>query len=125
MLLITPNRIVVVDDDPALIDRLEDLGVDAIRGDISDPTVLERAGSTRRQGGHLHRATHRGRRSRPSGWLDGRTGRARARPHLRPRGGRAVRALGGHPVLYSEAAAEEFVDWLDEGAAPDLDEDPI
>ncbi len=125
MLLITPNQVVVVDDDPALISRLDHLGVDAIRGDVSDPTVLERAGldqarvviSTVRRTGDVIPALEMARRGERHVPVLVRT--------FSHDEAEQVRALGGHPVLYSEAAAEEFVHWLDEGAAPDLDEDPI
>lgn len=99
---------VVVDEDPAVVDRLRSTGARAVRGDGSDPAVLLRAGA----------------------------GRARAVVSTlrRPRDNRAVldavadhvpvlvrvfeeedaawvRALGGTPVLSSLRAAESLLEW--------------
>jgi Kef-type K+ transport system membrane component KefB len=110
MLIISPHRVVVVDDDPGLVDRVAEAGVEVIRGDISDPAVLERAGvrrarvviSTirraddnlpllriRRKGPTLVRVFHEEDAAR-------------------------IRAEGGTPILYSEAAADEILAWLEE-----------
>jgi Kef-type K+ transport system membrane component KefB len=110
LLIISNHRIAVVDDDPALIDHLEDADVMTFRGDISDPAVLERAGAAharvvistirrvddnlpllrlRRDGLTLVRAFHAEDADR-------------------------IRELGGTPVLYSEAAASEVLAWVDD-----------
>ncbi|CAN5662789.1 cation:proton antiporter [soil metagenome] len=125
MLVITPNRVVVVDDDPALIGRLSLQGIEAIRGDVSDTSVLQAAGaaearvviSTIRRVGDNRPVLEMVRESEREVLVLVRT--------FDHNEADLVRSLGGHPVLYSEAAASEFMAWLDRGAAPDLDEDPI
>ncbi len=110
LLVISPHRVVVVDDDPALIDRLAEAEVETLRGDISDPVVLERAGA--RQAKVVVSTIRR---------VDDNMTLLRMRPegHTLVRAfhdGEAerIRAMGGTPVLYSEAAATEVLAWVDE-----------
>lgn len=109
-LLSSGNEVVVVDDDPAVVDTLREGGIRTIRGDGSDPAVLEQAGAARAR---IVVSTLR----RPLDNL----------PLLRRYPGvealvrvfsssdaEEIRAAGGTPVLYSEAAADDFLRWLDQ-----------
>jgi CPA2 family monovalent cation:H+ antiporter-2 len=119
LLVISDHQIAVVDDDPALVDYLDEANVRNFRGDISDPAVLEQAGALearvvistirrvddnlpllrlRREGLTLVRAFHAEDADR-------------------------IRELGGTPVLYSEAAATEILQWLDEHMKEDMKEE--
>jgi Kef-type K+ transport system membrane component KefB len=101
--------VVAVDDDPAVIAQLRDGGIHAIRGDGSDYNVLRRAGAA---DARLIISTVR----RP---LDN-------EPVLRFAPGvpliarvfeaedaERLEALGATPVLYSQAAAEDFLRWYE------------
>lgn len=110
-LLMMGEEVVVVDDDPEVVNRLRSADVRCLHGDASDPDVLRRA--------HAHQArviSSTIRRPRDN---------ARALSLLRDRpvlvrvfedeDAAWVERHGGIPVLYSEAAAEEFMAWF--GAA--------
>jgi Kef-type K+ transport system membrane component KefB len=107
------HDVFVVDDDPARIWRLNGADIPCLRGDASDETVLARAGVDRAR---LILSTIR----RPE---DNRTllRMAAGRPTLirvfDPADGVWIRQLGGHPVLYAEAAATEFLAWFTARAA--------
>lgn len=112
-LLAAGERVVVVDDDPEVVRQLRAGEVPCIRGDASDPETLRRAGAARAR---LISSTVR-----------------------RPRDNRRlletvvdvpvlvrvfededaawVAENGGIPVMYSEAAAEDFLRWFDGWAA--------
>lgn len=45
-LILADCRLVVVDDDPSLVRRLRDAGIQVVRGDVSDPRVLDAAGAS-------------------------------------------------------------------------------
>lgn len=111
------HDVVVVDDDPAIIERLIQGDVPCIRGDASDPAALSRAGARRAR---LIVSTVR----RPSDnetvldWVGNEV------PVLvrvfEPEAAERLRARGATPVLYSEAAAEEFLEWFDAGGVEEL-----
>jgi Kef-type K+ transport system membrane component KefB len=107
------HDVFVVDDDPARIWRLSGADIPCLRGDASDEMVLARAGVDRAR---LILSTIR----RPE---DNRTllRMAAGRPILirvfDPADGDWIRQLGGQPVLYSEAAATEFLAWFTARAA--------
>jgi Kef-type K+ transport system membrane component KefB len=109
-LIVSPHRIIVVDDDPALVDQLADAGVEVIRGDVSDPRILEVAGA---QGARVVISTIR--RVAENGPL---LELRRAGPTLirsfHDEDADMIREAGGTPIRYGEAAAEEFFRWLDE-----------
>jgi Kef-type K+ transport system membrane component KefB len=104
------HEVVVVDDDPQVIDRLREGDVRAIRGDGSDPEVLRAAGTL---DARIVVSTIR----RP---LDN-------EPLLRHVRGRVpvlvrvfdtveaeqIRELGGIAIPYAEAAADDFFRWLE------------
>ena len=110
LLLLQGRDVLIVDDDPTIVARVAEAGVDAVRGDATVPAVLDAAG--------VERATvvvstlRRVEDNRPV--LE----RARGRPVV-VRGfsaedARWIEELGGIPVVYAEAAAEEFLRWFDE-----------
>lgn len=107
-LILLGEDVVVIDDDPEVVRRLRDGDVYCIRGDASDPEVLVKGAARRaklisstirrpRDNGHLLRA-------------------AEGVPVLvrvfEDEDAEWVRELGGIPILYSEAAAEEFLRWF-------------
>lgn len=123
-LLTTGQEVVVIDDDPEIIEQLRTGEIPCIRGDASDPEVLRFAGAGRAR---LISSTIR--RPRDNEML------------LRSVGGvpvlvrvfedddaRWVESLGGTPILYSEEAAKEFSAWFrdrvaDAQARPDPSEE--
>lgn len=108
-LIITRDQLIVVDDDPAVISQVREAGVTALRGDISDTELLREIGADRAR---MVISTIR-RREDNSPLL----ALARDVPVL-VRGfnlddGEWIRERGGRPVLYSEAAAEDFEEWYE------------
>jgi len=108
-LLAAGNDVVVVDDDPAVIAQLREADVACIRGDASDPQVLQRANAATAR---IITSTIR----RPR---DNRTVLELA-PHVpvlvrvfEDDDADWVRARGGTPVLYSEAAANHLLAWIE------------
>ncbi|MCI0435541.1 MAG: cation:proton antiporter [Gemmatimonadetes bacterium] len=108
-LLSSGYPLLVVDDDPAVIARLREADVACIRGDASDESVLK----------GVHAADARVisstiRRPRDNRRL---LEIARGVPVLcrvfEEEDARWVREMGGIPVVYSEAAAEGLLSWLD------------
>lgn len=103
------SEIVVVDDDPAVVDRLRDAEITVIRGDATDIEVLEDA---RAREARIISSTIR----RPE---DNRRllEYARGVPVIvrvfEEEDAEWIRAMGGIPVLYSEAAAEGMLRWFD------------
>ncbi|MEX2467453.1 MAG: cation:proton antiporter [Gemmatimonadota bacterium] len=109
-LLIGPYPVVAVDDDPQIVQRVRDAGVEAIRGDAADVELLRRAGADR-----ARVVVSTVRRIEDNG------------PLLEMTAGRVpvlvrafnvedaawVDARGGRAVLYSDAAAEGFLEWFD------------
>lgn len=109
LLRIGPHRILAVDEDPATIDWLREAGVDAVRGDVTDPSVLRDAGVDRAR---IVISTIR--RTRDNELLLKRTAE-RTPAFIRTfesADAEWVEARGGRPVLFSEAAAEEFMEWF-------------
>jgi Kef-type K+ transport system membrane component KefB len=107
--LVTAGQdVFVVDDDPAMIGRLREAEIPCLRGDASDADVLLRAGADRAS---VILSTIR----RPE---DNRTllRIAGRRPVLvrvfDPLDADWIRDMGGRPILYSDAAADEFLRWF-------------
>lgn len=108
-ILTTGQEVAVVDDDPAVIARLAELEIPCVRGEASDREVLERVNA---RAARVISSTIR----RPE---DNR----RLLDHVRgvpvivrvfeEADAEWIRARGGTPVLYSEAAAERFFQWYD------------
>lgn len=108
-LVIGPYPVVAVDDDPQIVERVREAGVEAIRGDAADETLLRRAGADR-----ARVVVSTVRRTEDNGPL---LAMAQGTPVLvrvfNVEEAEWVRARGGTPVLYSDAAAEGFLDWFD------------
>jgi Kef-type K+ transport system membrane component KefB len=109
--LITAGKpVVVVDDDPAVIDRLREGDVPCIRGDGTDLDVLRaaRAREARVIISTVRRPTEN----------EAVLSYARGVPVIcrvfEPEDAETIRADGGTPVLYSEAAAADFLAWLEQ-----------
>jgi Kef-type K+ transport system membrane component KefB len=108
-LIAAGHSVVVVDDDAAIIERLQDGDVPCIRGDGSDREILERVGA---RDARLIIST-----IRRAGDNEEVLKLAPAVPTLvRVFDGAAagqIRAQGGIPIVYAEAAAEDFLRWFD------------
>lgn len=114
-LIVSPLQVVVIDDDPALVDRLAEAEVEVIRGDVSDPEVLAAAGAR-----EARVVISTIRRMEDNAAL---LALGRERPTLvrvfDEAEAEQVSARGAVPVLYSEAAADEVLAWLVSDEAPD------
>ena len=111
------HEVLVVDDDPAVIERLREGEVPAIRGDGADLEVLRAAGATRAR---LVISTMR----RPQdhlALLDLVQGVPVVVRVFEPDDAAAISLRGGTPILYSHAAADEFVRWLAQADKVGLD----
>lgn len=103
------HEVIVVDDDPVVVNRLRDADIPCLRGDASDIGLLERAGARRAR---IITSTIR----RPQ---DNRRmlEYARGVPTLvrvfEEADGDWIRELGGTPVIASHAAAVEMLKWFD------------
>jgi CPA2 family monovalent cation:H+ antiporter-2 len=108
-LVIGPHPIVVVEDDPAVVERVREAGIRCIRGDAANPQVLANAGAARAL---VVISTIR--RPVDNGPL---LEMARGRPVLvrtfSEEEAEWVRSRGGTPILYSEAAASDFLSWFE------------
>ena len=109
-LIVTRHALVVVDDDPILVQHLQKAGVSTIRGDITDVELLREVGANQ-----ARVVISTVRRREDNGPL---LALARNVPVL-VRGfnredGRWIRERGGRPVLYSEATAQAFRRWYEQ-----------
>lgn len=99
--------VAVIDDDPGVIGELRRGGVPAIRGDASDPRVLERATV-----GRARAVISTIRRPRDNAALLAMAGDVPVLVRVFDEEDAAwVRARGGRPVIYSEATAEGLISW--------------
>ena len=104
------HDVVVIDDDPAVIQRLRDAEIPCLRGDAADVALLQRAGA---RGARFITSTIR----RPQ---DNRRllEYARGVPTLvrvfEESDGEWIRELGGTPVIAAHAAAIEMLKWFDQ-----------
>jgi Kef-type K+ transport system membrane component KefB len=109
-LLSSGHDVLVVDDDPAVIARLREGDVACIRGDGSDFEVLRAA--------HAREAAvivSTMRRPADNGTLlDYVNGVPVLVRVFDPEDAEMIRGKGGTPILYSQAAAEDFLRWLDQ-----------
>lgn len=102
--------VLVVDDDPAVVARLREADVNAIRGDAGDENVLRRANA---RAARVITSTIR----RPEDnlrVLDYARGVPAIVRVFDEHDADRIRAHGGTPVLYSEAAAASLLDWVDQ-----------
>lgn len=109
-------EVVVVDDDPTVIQRLREADVAVIRGDATDMDVLAeaRAPSARLIVSTIRRPEDNRR------LLEHVTGVPVLVRVFEDEDAAWVRELGGTPILYSEAAAERMLDWYEKKLRPTL-----
>jgi len=106
-LILSGSRVVVVDDDPAVVQRLEEAEVLSIRGEASDPVVLRDAGADRAR---VVISTIR--RPRDNATLLEMAGGVPVLVRAFDQGDAEwIRRHGGRPILYSEATADGLVQW--------------
>jgi monovalent cation:H+ antiporter-2, CPA2 family len=109
-LITSGNDVLVVDDDPTVIERLREGDVRAIRGDGSDFDILRSASA---RDARLIISTMR----RPKdnfGMLKYVEGVPVLVRVFDPIEAEEIRSRGGTPIIYSEAAAQDFLQWLDQ-----------
>lgn len=107
-LILTGCEVAVVDDDPAVIARIREAGVRAIRGEASDPLVLRQAGADRAR---VVSSTIR--RPRDNATLLAMSPDVPVLVRVfEDEDARWVRERGGTPVLYSEATADGLIEWF-------------
>jgi hypothetical protein len=108
-LVVTREELVVADDDPRLENWLEEMGIRALRGDISDARLLRELGADR-----ARVVVWTIRRREDHGPL---LELARGVPVLvrafNLEDAEWIRQRGGRPVLYSEAVAQDFLEWYE------------
>ncbi len=109
-LLEAGNTVVVIDDDPSVVEQLARSGVRCVRGDGSDADVLRRAGA-RNAKIVLANVRRMADAEKILAYAAGET-KVLVRT-FEERDGDRVRALGGIPVLNSHAAAETFSEWFE------------
>ncbi len=104
-LLLFGHSVLVVDDDPAVVERLQQAGVPCIRGDGADPAVLLQAGAPRAEMivSTLRRAADNETVLRLA------PGVPTVVRVFAPEQGERIRRLGGHPIVVSEAAVEDLL----------------
>jgi Kef-type K+ transport system membrane component KefB len=109
-LLTSGHEVVVVDEDPAVIERLHEGEIACIRGDGSDRDVLQIANAQRAR---LIISTMRRTSDNESllRFVDGVPVLVRV---FEPVDAEQIRALGGSPILYSKAAADDLLRWLEQ-----------
>jgi CPA2 family monovalent cation:H+ antiporter-2 len=108
-LIVTRSDLVVVDDDPALIARVREAGVTALRGDITDLLLLREVGADRAR---MVISTVR-RREDNEPLLSMAAGVPVLVRGFNDEDGEWIGRRGGRPVLYSEAAVRDFAEWYD------------
>jgi len=107
-------NVLVVDDDAALIEQLQKMGIPCLRGDGTDERVLEQAGARRAR---LVLASMR-RVEEALRVLRHLSGRPVVVRVFEEEEAEQVRRLGGIPVLNSVAAADTFMEWFDKTMRP-------
>ncbi|MGH7501573.1 MAG: cation:proton antiporter [Longimicrobiales bacterium] len=108
-ILAAGRDVIVVDDDPAVIARLRDAEVLAIRGDALDAEVLERAHAA--QARVISSTVRRSADNRRL--LEFAQGVPVLVRVFEEEETEWIRAIGGTPVVYSRAAAEGLMRWYD------------
>jgi CPA2 family monovalent cation:H+ antiporter-2 len=108
-LVIGPHTVVAVDDDPTVVARVQEAGIECIRGDAADEEVLRRAGADRAR--VVISTIRRPRDNEPL------LGLTRGVPVIvrgfSEQDAQWIREHGGMPILYSEAAAVDFLSWYE------------
>ncbi|MBI4522077.1 MAG: cation:proton antiporter, partial [Gemmatimonadetes bacterium] len=106
-LIVVGQRVFVVDDDPGVIAQLQQAEVPCLRGHGADVAVLEAAGA--RQARIIVSTLWRAVDNRAV--LEYAAGTPALVRVFDDEGADLVRRLGGTPILVSEAAAEDFMEW--------------
>jgi len=107
----------VVDDDPSVIERLQEGDIDCLRGDGSEYAVLQTANA---RNARVIISTMRRQVDNESllGYVSEVPVLVRV---FEPVDAERIRELGGTPVMYSHAAAEDFFRWLDQAEEVGVD----
>lgn len=115
-LLASGNEILVIDDDPVVIARLREAEIACLRGDASDSQLLRRAGAHRARA--ITSTIRRPEDNRRL--LEVAAGVPVLIRVFEADDAEWIRALGGIPILASDAAADELMRWFDRefAAAP-------
>jgi len=108
-LIISREELIIVDDDPAVVDQVRGAGVTALRGDISDVELLREVGADRAR---IVISTVR-RREENAPLLTMAKDVCVLVRGFNLEDGEWIEERGGTPVLYSEAAAADFREWYD------------
>lgn len=103
------HRVVAVDDDPNIVEQLRGGDVEVVRGDASDPETLRAAGASRAL---IISSTIRRPRDNQR-LLETIRGVPVMIRVFEDDDADWVRASGGIPIVYSDAAAEEFMRWFE------------
>ena len=103
------HEILVVDDDPAVIEQLQNAGIPCLLGDGSDEKTLQRAGAREAKLiiASMRRAEDASKALRHAPGVPVVTRVFEAADAAR------IAQLGGTPILNSEAAAETFMEWVE------------
>lgn len=103
----TGTQVVVIDDDPAVVEAVAEFGAIVLRGDAADPHVLEAAGAERAKVivSTMRRADDN---ARLLASVRGPLVMVRV---FSEQEADQVRALGGHPVIEAEVAADALLAW--------------
>lgn len=113
-LILAPYPLVVVDDDPPLLEQLASMGITTYRGDISDPAVLEQTGAAKAR--VVISTIRRVEDNTPL--LRMRTSGLTLVRAFQEEDAAKIRNMGAHPILYSQAAADQVMEWIDGMEAP-------
>ncbi len=116
-LVISPSPVVVIEDDPAIIRLLRESAISAIRGDVSDVEVLRAAGAAEAR---VIISTIR--RKEDNGPLLSMAGEVTVYTRaFNLSDAEWIESRGGRPILFSEAAAEDFLEWFQTEGPPGLE----
>jgi CPA2 family monovalent cation:H+ antiporter-2 len=108
-LLVFGHDVLVIDDDPVVIGQVQEAGVPALRGDASDPELLEAAGA--REASMIVSTLRRVRDNEV--FLRRAVGVPALVRVFDEVEAEAVRALGGQPIVLAEATAEDLIETLE------------
>jgi CPA2 family monovalent cation:H+ antiporter-2 len=108
-LVLTGAELVVADDDPKLVGWLEEMGIRTLRGDISDARLLRELGVDRAR--VVISTIRRVKDNAPL--LEVAKGVPALVRAFNVEDAEWIESRGGRPILYSEAAADDFVEWYD------------
>ena len=101
------HDVVVVDDDPAIVARIQAMGIEAIRGDAVDPQTLTQVSASKARAiiSLIRRVEDNVAMLRR---ISGQPAWVRV---FEDGDARTITAAGGHAVPYAEATAESFAHW--------------